>query len=209
MTEKILSKLNPVHLPTVSEFGKIADIICHNQTGGYEEIIEAGNIRNRKTLLLQSRFEELTRGKWVTTNNRSHDSILMLDKVPIFQPALLKKEMFVCDLEKPKGYEIKVDSHSESRAEQLKADAYTEAQSQLWFEGFELGEIGKYTLGTDKWIFTHDSPSGDSIFFGEYHIKNPTVFDFIIELDRYNYNRTASEKIKINFTENFVKELLK
>lgn len=217
MTNKILSILSPVHLPTQNEWMEIVDVRLKNIYGKYigceyvwDSIPEWSRKQKTETeaIKLQSRFEEMVRGKWITTNNKSHDSILMLDKVPIFQPALLKKEMFVCEVEKPDftGTETHTNYSPEADGE------YQAAQSQIWFEGFEESKkleiqfevfMPNYPIGIE---FNKNKPV---LVFGrkETMVREMfDVYDFIYHIDRYN--RTASTPIKINFTENFVKALL-
>lgn len=198
MTEKILSILNPVHLPTVSEWMEIAI-----------EIDDDPITRLSNFYKLQSRFEELTRGKVVNnsthsiTKDRGH---LHIHVKTVFQPALLTKSMFVCEVEEPEPLNIETRKSFVTEDENLEHRMYNKAQSQIWFEGFgimsksEISCSDKIQLWfpTPVMVINHNSKLIENI---------DTVFDFIIELDRFN--RTASEKIKINWSSNFVNELLK
>lgn len=194
--KEILSILNPVHLPTVDEFVRMSIVDSH-----------PGEFPSAVTLM--QRFEELTRGKWVdglpkmqdeTGIDFSENAILKS-----WKPSLLTKEMFVCEVAKPKKPEeinffegvvrpeqdeyligcMTKDSYEQNYNSYL--EQYTQAKEKVWFEGNNMIWGNAYSLTKN--------------------INRATVFDFIIELDRFN--RTAKEPIKINWTENFVKELLK
>ena len=178
----ILDILNKggVHLPTCEEWMKIAKI--QHRKNKFNPITP---------FQLMQRFEELVRGK--------------LDGDPIreWEPALLKKEMFVCGVEKPKmkeGYSGRSEDIYESDLWQ-----YQSAQEKVWFEGFEVNGH-QILFGNTAMVLNHkyDVLTITSNAINEYNaVDHPTVFDLIIELDRYN--RTAKEKIEINWTENFVK----
>lgn len=220
MKTEILKILNPVHLPTVAEWDEIAQILFKHPTETTEKYYwirgrELNTLRIYKRL--QQRFEELTRGKWI-----EHD--LGHDKPKSFQPALLRKEMFVCEVEMPIMKEVSVMDY----------DVDTDEGMERWFKDLGLDDAGiakyhQYNQALSKvWFDEFESSKGDNklyhltgleLFVGYYipaqlwindkcvsqNIK--TVFDFIIELDRYN--RTASTPIQIQFTENFVEELIK
>lgn len=128
----------------------------------------------------------------------------------------LNKEMFVCEVEKPIIPSMAWQSATAEKLQSRRADyeinqqEYTKAQESLWFEGFELSN-DTYTVFNSEFEIWFSSQSKPRIWFSSYEDctlnKNPSLFDFIIEIDRYN--RTATTPITINFTENFCKELLK
>lgn len=205
MTDKILSKLNPVHLPTVSAWMEIAHL--SKKQNDRENHVTDTDI----AIQLQSRFEELTRGKWVTEKVDEVQENCSIPRIDIygkvFQPALLRKEMFVCEVERPKPFYTLDEEDEVAYGNALLRHQL--AQSQIWFEGFEKeGELA-YRNGRLLIIF----PSNDKevrfrfAYDNVIDVAHCAVFDFLYFIDRYN--RTASSPIKINWTENFIKQLLK
>lgn len=241
LEQKILSILNPVRVLSVDEWMRIADILEPNPE--YEE-------RSTKFIQLISRFESLTRGKWVEPDevkytvgsqfcemcspytwgnnmvqqmpdiqvcvNCGHEQRFNVLRDKVWQPALLTKEHFVCGVDKPTADMDKFYSHAAQHGEESsnrffeqEFKAYQAQQAKIWFEGFEFKS--PYIEHKDCWFEFYD----DKYFHFKiknsslYHDKTDTttVFDFIYHLDLYN--RTAEKKILINWSENFIKELLK
>lgn len=112
----------------------------------------------------------------------------------------LKKEMFVCEVEKP------TDMYMGEQYYGAAMDEYNKAQEKVWFEGFERNV--NIIIFSKSFEFYEDElivPTTHNVRY--YVIKNPTVSDFIIEIDRFN--RTSSTPINISFTENFLNQLLR
>lgn len=207
MTDKILSILNPIHLPTVQERRNIAFIIA----GVKHELKDAehplADVEYRK---LDQRFEELTRGKYHLITKQVGGGHPIPDK-EIWQPAILKKEMFVCEVKEPHWKDYPKLAGFDSEKLENATIEYNQAQAKVWFENWMNGVVENSPI-----IYWKGNGSS-SLCFKDKNLRlgdviTPinsvvTVFDFIIELDRYN--RTAKEPIKINWTENFGKELIK
>lgn len=201
MTDKILSILNPVHLLTVDEWRKIADIICPPH-GDHAAEIQMINI-----IHCISRFEELTRGKWIECDCRNGCEKCN-DIGLIWQPALLKKEMFVCEVKEPHWKDYPKLAGFDSKKLEDATIKYTQAQAKVWFEGFyKAASDGAAVLKTQPGFAVKWMTATEFVWIENKRIYSPTVFDFIIELERYN--KSTKEPIKINWTENFVKELVK
>jgi len=118
----------------------------------------------------------------------------------LVRKVLLTRQMFVCGAMKPSSVS---DFYEEQE------DEYIQAQSKLIFAGFEISETFSLRCGVLRiHVINWESSTWNFQFpyRPEVTIKYPTVFDLLIELDRYN--RTAKEKIEIKWTENFVKELI-
>lgn len=213
--KQILDILNHVHEPTVKEWMEIAEIVK-------EQRIRKGKLKNDDPLLLWrdsyalsliKRWEELTRGKWVdglpkmqedTGIDFTGNAILKS-----WQPALLTKSMFVCELQKPKPFDSflayghdKGNPYAENHKKQT--EAYQVAQSQVLFDGFEETVKNILVCGGFKLDF-----DGNTMIYSSAGIAMPKCFtlsDFITEITRYN--KTASTPIEIKWTENFAKQLL-
>lgn len=226
--KEILEILNPVHLPTCGEWMKIADILKEsyaaktyvtrkNKAGedittpiGQNPFGWSKHIEKTKQKLfhkLISRFEELTRGKWA--EERDYEVEVGNHKVGnytpsisrVFQPALLTKDRFVCEVEKPR-WTLQMRLDSEEYKNTVK-EWWENHGSKVWFEGFELEEQALLTCGSCYIIFSN---LGARLGINDREIKRPSIFDLIIELD--HYNRTAKEPIKIMWTEAFLTQLL-
>lgn len=199
LEQKINSILSPVRVLSVDEWEKIAAEIIKEKAKEFTRFKYSSDDEKSLTIQLISRFESLTRGKWVeegvitrgaepnyhvvpnehkfyTSGNKAYcDCGLTTEYNKVWQPALLTKEI----LEK-------------------------------WFEGFENHK-------RDSTIIYHKKRTPAIIFHATYtqillraksiELDKPTVFDLIIELDRYN--RTAEKKIPVYYSINFIKELLK
>lgn len=90
-----------IHFPLFKEWEKMADLVYQDNlwNGDRSDIPFVAHAFVR----LQSRFEKLTRGSW-----KFDDDELYLEpheRKKVFEPVLLKKEMFVCEVEKPKDYD--------------------------------------------------------------------------------------------------------
>lgn len=191
--KEILSILNPVRLLTVSDWMEVAKIILQEKTGGYLEPSTHLARLNDIYIKLIQRFEELTYGKWVKEHD-GHSALTGKEyNRKVFQPTLLTKEMFVNSVEKPDASQkpvygvthVSCAYYHEEDAYNQRVERFQSAQEKVWFSGNKMIWGNAYSL---------TGGSG----------KNPTVFDFIFKLDEFN--RTAKEPIKINWTEFFVKE---
>lgn len=86
-------------------------------------------------------------------------------------------------------------------------EEYLKAQEKCWFEGFDQFDKGGIIFLTGFGV-SIKFDAIPNIRIENDTIKNiQTVFDFIIELDRYN--RGARKQIAMNWTANFIKQLLK
>lgn len=179
MTQELLKIVNPVRVMKVEDWKKIADAIVGNDDDAIS--IMEDDLQPYNIIKLIQRYEALTS-----------------------QP--LKKEMFVCEVEKPK-----VDSEFEYDKGEL--SEYTKAQESLWFDGFdnEAELVIKNQGLTIIFPVKNRDDSKEVCFRFRYDnlidIAKCTVYDFIYLIDRYN--RTATTPITINFTENFLNQLLR
>lgn len=185
--KEILSILNPVHLLFEDEFDTLA------------------TLSGKPVGLIRKNWEQLTRGKWVDASDNGwyqlEKSQLKKENRTVFQPALLTKEMFVNSVEKP--FIPGTTETGRLLIYERKYNEYQSAQEKVILEGFEMvATCVVCGIVPDAIYFQNDLLWS----IGQMGIKNPTVFDFIIEIDRYN--RTAKEKIVINYTENFAKLLI-
>lgn len=222
---KVSVRLNPVRLLTVDEWKQIAEILS-----GFEDDNDTSYQVALHFKRLLSRFEELTRGKWVTEEIISGEPFRSNAKNPnisdteylhevdearfsarkVWQPSLLKKEHFVCDVEKPKPfYTLDLQDEISYGNDCLK---YQSAKDQLIFEGFEsygnnmhMGEEIWHNTNRIHLYYRKDKQSQFFVKIGNYERFPETLFDLIIELDRFN--RTVIP-IKINFSESFIKKLI-
>lgn len=115
----------------------------------------------------------------------------------------LTKEMFVNPMEKPTEESYGVDKSGY----QFHLAEYQAAQSKIWFEGFETfeGSIQAKSNGRAIRVYINE-PSGMYIGAKYIQLTSPTVLDLIYQIDLFN--RTAQSKININYSQNFIKELL-
>lgn len=192
--QQVLQILNNggAHLPTVSEFEQIATVI--NNPERKKDVI------NRWIVKLHQRFEELTRGKWVTKTLYPE-----LDKDDCdnsvwneFQPALLTKDRFVpietaCVVCDGRGKGNFDGDSNVICCDSCEGEGKVKSLSKVWFAGkFEINE------GVRTEIYIKD--------VGLFVIGENTIFDIFCKIE---LNRTASQKIALEFTENFVNELIK
>lgn len=210
MTESILSILNPVHEPTVSEWMEIAKIKFENTTKHLykDDFTMQGLIEKAIAIELMQRWEELTRGKWVFDEMPNAESKVDTDSgsfslVKKFQPALLTKEMFVNSVEKP------TDMYMGEQYYGAASDEYQAAQEKVLFEGFEIEHhyVRMSNVKSPIQFYPNDSTlliSGYRIY--DVLVKKATLSDFITEISRYN--RTATKPIEIKWTPNVIKKLL-
>lgn len=119
----------------------------------------------------------------------------------------LKKEMFVCEKPSLMEYYVGTDGYSHEITGTSYEDDLEEASSKVLFEGFEKSHI--LDVLTFKNIIDYDY--GCEVLNVAYdqedlkQVADPTIHDLIVEIDRYN--RTAKEKILLNWTDNAIKYL--
>lgn len=206
-----LKIMNPVRLLTVEDFKAIAELSLQ----GEHEVNESALIKqaylDRRTNYFIKRFESITRGKFVYDGETSQE-IAASEKSGkrVWQPALLTKEMFVNTAKRPVDEEWNLERDKEI------AD-YEAAQKKLWFKGFEIIEqeggcthlsSGQIDLkfwadGSIEFDIGMDGSDSDAAMCS----KDLTPFDFLTELDRYN--RHATTPIHLEWSEDFLNELLK
>lgn len=199
-TGKLMGILNPVHHLTVEDWMRIAEILHDEnaQVAGYKH---SWRHPDHYFQFLMQRWEELTRGKLVNADGNFTNIDCETEAKKVWQPALLSKSMFVCEPV------IKVEQGIEG----FEAGNYYEksAQLEVLFAGFKFKTSAKHMLTCgylDIAFYSGDSFSTLFLVGGsQMHIC--TIADLIFEIDRYN--RTATAKIVINFTENILTKLLK
>ena len=164
LKEKVLSKLNPVHILTTDDLWYVAELLSPSvhKLGG--DIVYQYYFR------VCLKFENMVRGEIVTPVVIQGEPLRGDGKV--WQPVKLEKFMFDAG-EKPAEpiYQKNIDEW------EIKNKAYTKAQERVWFE-------------------TKDEAVNYEFYFNE--LKVGTVWNFI-----------NMEHSLWNFTENFVKQLLK
>lgn len=97
-----------------------------------------------------------------------------------------------------------------SRFESLTSQPLTKERLiglESWFEGFGTfeGSIQAKSNGRAIRVYINE-PSGMYIGAKYIQLTSPTVFDIIYQIDLFN--GTAQSKININYSQNFIKELL-
>lgn len=179
-TTQILSILSPVRIYCVDDWMKIANASFHIAPYPIKKVEYVAEW----CIELQRRYEEMTIGNMLV---EKMPSILKRNEgtliEPIFQPALLKKEMFI-------GEKAWFEGFTESRGGTCD-----------FGENLTVNFLARYESWLNVW-FDRGAK--------EYKIQlyKCTVFDFIYEVEKHN-NRTATDKISITPTEYFVEELLK
>lgn len=148
---------------------------------------------------LMQRWEELTRGKWI----KETFSDGSFNHRTSFQPALLKKSHFICEVEKPKNYDLQVGNYAESITEQNKCNEYTMQLKEVLFEKFETKSKSELRSKRDDVSIYFPYPL--LLIQRKYEFRVDTISDLIFEIDRYN--RTATTPIVINWTENIISKL--
>lgn len=206
MTTEILKILNTggAHLPTVDDWMKITEIIRSSYPKGSEDELR---LIPEIAIERQSRLEELVRGKMMERKgqacekcgelNSTHGKLCRRNPTntkKYWQHVLLKKEMFVCEVDKPSDKHYNSGALGEAQKKYAKEE-YTQAQSKVWFEGFE-GVRGAISHKSGMVVLT-----SKVLIVKDVILRNATVFDFIIECER--------AKAEVNWTENFINELLK
>lgn len=204
MIEQIAAIINPVRVMKVEDWMKVANVLRVEkvkETNGLWSANSYSDYKNKKFIELLSRYESLTS-----------------------QP--LTKEMFVCDVDRPKEFDLYLHgllnmqdafSSEEYGKWLVECRTYQAAQSKLWFEGFEIDEdcedcvngglsIHFQTLLTKRkrvviWA------AGKVILRVILRDENPTISDLITEISRYN--RTESKPVEIKLSENFIREVVK
>lgn len=182
MTQELLKILNPVRILKVEDWQKMAIKVRNYESSN--ELVDLSHKASAFDLI--QHYEALTS-----------------------QP--LTKAHFVCEVEEPALYRNWVADKTPDLpgVNMDNCNEYTKAQSQLIFAGF-------VQMDKESMIVYHTGIEGMSLSLSAKNIRIDnyfsadcieTVFDFIIEIDRYN--RTATTPINISFTENFCKELLK
>lgn len=208
-TTQILSILSPVRIYGVDDFENMS-IALVPQGENYAAISTLNERRSFKQIQLMRRYEQMTMGikgkcvagcHYFTDGEKHHEHC----ERGIFQPALLKKEHFVC--------EVAEEEIPQAVGKQMSTQAALAAKKKVWFKGFEIcKEVGGDSVvnRTAKVYFLtigNRQRLGLGNDYNERISDNYTIHDFIHELDRYN--RTATDKISITPTLHFVEELLK
>lgn len=189
-TKQILSILNPLRVLKVNEWMEISDIIK-------AERIAIGKLKHDDPLLLW-------RDSYALSRIATYETITSLP---------LTKEMFVCEVEKPKQFDSFLaygheqgNPYAANHNKQM--EAYIEAQSKVLFEGF-------FQFHNQSTILYDVQNVSFSIKDNNIRISDLltpphsviTIGDFIYQIDLYN--RTATTPITLRVNENFVKNLLK
>lgn len=185
MTQEILNILNPVHMPTVEEFMRIAELSLF--------------------------ASDLPKHTW-TFGDKQQAAIELMQSWESITKQPLKKSHFVCEVEKPVNYESYLHYQKTGlipcdTLEQIewveKCQAYQSALKEVIFEGFG-GDIMSVFFPQ---CVIHFGKTGILLCMGSEAVGQvwvSTIFDFIFHIDRYNRTTTP---ILINFTSNFVKLL--
>lgn len=123
----------------------------------------------------------------------------------IHQP--LKKGDFVNEVEKPDAYPSPENSFAQFNE---KFAAFESAQSALVFDGFEEKKRGTLTLN-DGVVSIFIGEAYSSIEFNKGHRiiefdHTPTSYDLIYHISKYN--ETATNKINLTFTKEFLKKVI-
>lgn len=185
--KEILEIINPIGKLKVEDFGEIAKILeviddkKDNVEYEPDSILPLINYKARAYMLM-SRYESLT-------------------------SQLLRKEMFV-----------NTDKQDDLSFAEFDRTAWKEKEEKVWFDGFEAKPLSDnmrcYTSGINQ-VTVYFGGTKCSVWIGDTEEQftnlkskaNCTVYDLIYHISKYN--ETAKEPIRINFTENFLKQLLK
>lgn len=108
----------------------------------------------------------------------------------------LTKEMFVCEVEEPDSWNNDGLLDGDKYAKDVRD--YNEQKGKVLFEGFEKTEGFLIIMDANIFYNTEDN----SLMRGASIIWNPTIGDLFIEIERYN--RTAAQKIVLNWAPNIL-----
>ena len=202
MTQSILDILNPVHILTPDEALKISGLYYV----GKKPSVPLEHALVHTAFKVLQRYEELVLGKKVVEGHTT--------KYEVWQPALLKKEMFVS--KEPHDFEVLANAKCSGWDYLPNCDtryydkvSYEAAQQDLIFEGFEMQEYEMPKVTSFKTLAVEVLFGDDwcRLFIDGWCVAEaPTMFDLLIEIDRYN--RTASKPIELKFTPAFCDKLL-
>lgn len=175
----LLPLLNPAGNLTVEKAEEIARLICNER----------------------ERF---------TYGDQDGETIRLIKSYEKFKEKKLSKEMFVCEVEHPVLKEANDFNILGTTDYYHKKADYIAAERKVIFEGFEvMGDVAwiKQIRSTRDVVRILFNPEFSILysFFGT-RIKKATIGDLFTEIERYN--RTATSKIELKFTENVLKELL-
>lgn len=136
MKTQILNILNKggAHIPTVSEWMEIAKIVEKSRMVYYYVCFHE----------IMQRFEELTRGKFTEIHTSTNKYKIQFVGEKVWQPALLKKEMFVCEEKEKVFFEWNGVGSAVDYSEITEGDNLT-----LW-------EFLKLADRTGNWKFTEN-----------------------------------------------------
>lgn len=130
----------------------------------------------------------------------------ILQSFEAFKKMKLEKGMFVCEIEKPVFNEDGYTGRSQDIYETYLWD-YESALKQVIFAGFESVEMHRAFMRIGDSIIMLDFSSNHLLIINcgntkvsEYLPHEATIGDLETEIERYN--RTAKEKIHLEFTEN-------
>lgn len=132
MKTQILNILNKggAHIPIVSEWMEIAKIVEKSRMVYYYVCFHE----------IMQRFEELTRGKFTEIHTSTNKYKFQFVGEKVWQPALLEKEMFIC--EKPTDESIPFYGGD--------MQIYNQEKEKVWFEWIGIGNAVDYSEITEK-----------------------------------------------------------
>ncbi len=199
LLNKINEKLSPVRVLKVQDWMEIADVLS-------EIDIRIMGDRAKNPITNDLNSYRASYKYWRTVSQ-------LQSRCETLTSARLEKGHFVCEVEKKK---CRCQCHTNKAIKHIEAcceNGYVvnpleemQAQEKVWFAGFEAyyqnsvrHSNNGFTLEWDADLMIYTSM--------DFSMKLPlTVFDFIYHITKYN--ETATSKIEIQFTEQFVKALV-
>lgn len=167
--------------------------------------------------------------RWIAERNVR--GINLMGSIESIKKMVLTKEMFVCEVEKPVIQDVLVDDYDTDTDEGMEKwftdlglnekgiseyNAWQAARAKVLFAGFEISKYDIHIIvfkegrtdgrATLKFFYGHNGVSVS--LNGEYFLpNNPTISDLIHAIEVYN--RTPTNKISLEWTENILKLLIK